>query len=339
VIVAARQLRDRRRSTLWWIGGLLALVLFTVALYPSTKGQSSFDQVIADLPEGFKALIGYEAGVPLTSPPGYLHARLFAGLAPLVVLVFGIGAGAQAIGGSEDAGTLEPLLANPVTRRRVAAECYLAVVALLAVLVAVFTLALVAFGAPFGVLDGVSLVPGPQHARGRTRGRRDRPAAGGVGAGRPGRLGGLPPPRPPLSVAVTARRTPSRSRHARGARPRRIGDRSAANGTAEGHGNPVTNAGPEEAAIGHERPAARWLASMAWRAVRYRCPSSSGATTTSRVSTTAQNQRKAAGSRAGGRSMLSQVTVSPTWSGRTISAWRRSMRCCRRANPAATAAS
>jgi ABC-2 type transport system permease protein len=157
VIVAAGLLRDRRRSTLWWIGGLLALVLFTVALYPSIKGQASFDQVIADLPEGFKALIGYEAGVPLTSPPGYLHARLFAGLAPLVVLVFGIGAGAQAIGGSEDAGTLEPLLANPVTRRRVAAERYLAVVALLVVLVAVFTLALVAFGGPFGVLDGVSL--------------------------------------------------------------------------------------------------------------------------------------------------------------------------------------
>jgi ABC-2 type transport system permease protein len=74
-----------------------------------------------------------------------------------VVLVFGIGAGAQAIGGSEDAGTLEPLLANPVTRDRVAAERYLAVVALLLVLVAVFTVALVAFGAPVGVLEGVAL--------------------------------------------------------------------------------------------------------------------------------------------------------------------------------------
>jgi ABC-2 type transport system permease protein len=118
MIVAARLLRDRRRSTLWWIGGLLALVLFTVAFHPSIKGQASFDQVIADLPEGFKALIRYEGSVPLTSPPGDLHARLFAGLAPLVMLVFDIGAGAQAIGGSEDAGMLEPLLANPVTASR-----------------------------------------------------------------------------------------------------------------------------------------------------------------------------------------------------------------------------
>jgi ABC-2 type transport system permease protein len=157
VIVAARLLRDRRRSTLWWIGGLVGLVLFTVALYPSIRGQSSFDQVLADLPEGFKAVIGYEGGIPLTSPPGYLHARLFATLAPLVILVFGIGAGAQAIGGSEDAGTLEPLLANPVTRDRVAVERYLAMVALLVVLVAVLAVALVAVGPPFGALDGVPL--------------------------------------------------------------------------------------------------------------------------------------------------------------------------------------
>jgi ABC-2 type transport system permease protein len=155
VIVAAQLLRDRRRSTLWWIGGLVGLVLFTVALYPSIRGQVSFDEVLAELPEGFKALIGYEGTVPLTSPPGYLHARLFATLAPLLVLVFGIGAGAQAIGGSEDAGTLEPLLANPVTRDRVAVERYLAIVALLLLLVAVLTVALVTLGPPFGALEGV----------------------------------------------------------------------------------------------------------------------------------------------------------------------------------------
>jgi ABC-2 type transport system permease protein len=157
VIVAARLLRDRRRSTLWWTGGLLGLVAFTVAFYPSIRGQASFDQLVADLPEGFRAMIGYQGGVPLTSPPGYLHARLFATLAPVVVLVFGIGAGAQAIGGGEDAGTLEPLLANPVTRTRVATERYLAVVGLLLLLVAALAFALVVLGPPFGVLDGVAL--------------------------------------------------------------------------------------------------------------------------------------------------------------------------------------
>jgi ABC-2 type transport system permease protein len=58
---------------------------------------------------------------------------------------------------SAAASTLEPLLANPVTRDRVATERYLAVVALLVVLVAALTVALLTFGPAFGVLKGVPL--------------------------------------------------------------------------------------------------------------------------------------------------------------------------------------
>jgi ABC-2 type transport system permease protein len=157
VIVAIRLLRDRRRSTLWWALGLVALVLFTVSLYPSVRGQASFDELIANLPEGVKVVIGYQAGVPLTSAPGYLQGRLFSTLAPVVMVVFGIGAGARAIGGSEEAGRLEPLLANPVSRTRVLFERYLATVALLFVLAAVFTAALLTLSAPVGALEGVSI--------------------------------------------------------------------------------------------------------------------------------------------------------------------------------------
>jgi len=156
VIVAARLLRDRRRSLLWWAVGLVALVAFTVALYPSIKGQASFDQLMADLPNSVKVLVGYQADVPLTSPAGYLHGRLFALLAPVVILVFSIGTGAQVIGGSEEAGTLEPLLANPVSRQRVAVERYLAVVVMLTALVGVFTVALITLAAPVDALAGVS---------------------------------------------------------------------------------------------------------------------------------------------------------------------------------------
>jgi ABC-2 type transport system permease protein len=157
VIVAIRLLRDRRRSTLWWALGLVALVLFTVSLYPSVRGQASFDELIANLPEGVKVVIGYQAGLPLTSAPGYLQGRLFSTLAPVVMVVFGIGAGARAIGGSEEAGRLEPLLANPVSRTRVLFERYLATVALLFVLAAVFTAALLTLSAPVGALEGVSI--------------------------------------------------------------------------------------------------------------------------------------------------------------------------------------
>jgi len=157
VIVAAQLLRDRRRSTLWWAVGVAAMVLLVVSIYPSVRGQPSLDQVVEDLPASVKALVGYQTDVPLSSPPGYLHGRLFASLAPVVMLVFAIGAGAQAIGGAEDAGTLEQLLANPVTRTRVLLERYVAVVALLSALTALFTLVLVIAAAAVDALDGVRI--------------------------------------------------------------------------------------------------------------------------------------------------------------------------------------
>ena len=51
---------------------------------------------------------------------------------PLLLLVFAIGLGARAIAGSEQEGTLELLLSNPVTRRTVVAERYLAMVGMIA---------------------------------------------------------------------------------------------------------------------------------------------------------------------------------------------------------------
>jgi ABC-2 type transport system permease protein len=155
--VATRLLRDRRRATLWWAVGLVALVAFTVGLYPSVQGQASLEEVVADLPEAVKVVIGYQADVPLTSPPGYLQGRLFSTLAPLVMMVLAIGAGAQALGGSEEAGALEPLLANPVSRSRVLLERYVATVGLLLGLTVVFAIALLALSAPVGALEGVSI--------------------------------------------------------------------------------------------------------------------------------------------------------------------------------------
>jgi ABC-2 type transport system permease protein len=157
MIVASRLIRDRRRSLLWWSVGIVGLVLFTVALYPSLKGEESFNEVIEQMPEALRAMFGLDTAIPLTSPPGYLQGRLFGSMLPLLLLVFGIGLGARAIAGSEQDGTLELLLANPVTRRAVVVERYLAMVAMLAALTGVFALSLFVLAAPFGALEGVPL--------------------------------------------------------------------------------------------------------------------------------------------------------------------------------------
>jgi ABC-2 type transport system permease protein len=156
VTVLARFVRDYRRASVWWSVGLLLVVLSAVAIYPSVEGEQSFDELVRQLPAAVRSFIGSEREVPITSAPGYLQSRLYAALLPVVLLIFGIGAGARAIGGSEDDGMLELLLANLVARARVALERYLALVALLAGLLVVVIVALVILAPPFGLLEDLS---------------------------------------------------------------------------------------------------------------------------------------------------------------------------------------
>ena len=156
-VVFARFLRDTRRSMAWWALGMVALVVFTVAFYPSVKGNEAFDKVFDDLPQTVRTLVGAQEGVALTSPPGYLHGRLFSVMVPVLLVTLGIGLGARAIGGSEGDGTLEFLLAQPVTRSRVVAERYITVVVVLFTVSATLTVALLGFGPLVGLLDGIAI--------------------------------------------------------------------------------------------------------------------------------------------------------------------------------------
>lgn len=155
MIVAARFERDQLRANLAWVTGIVAVMGVTAAFWPSIEGTDSFDDVIEDLPANLQALIGATDGVSLGTPAGYLNARVFATVLPVLLTVYGIGRGAQAVAGSEEDGTLELILAYPVPRARVAAERGLAIAIFLVALGAVAFLALLALGAPVGLLDGV----------------------------------------------------------------------------------------------------------------------------------------------------------------------------------------
>ena len=156
--VAARFERDQRRVNLARVSGIVAVMVVTAAFWPSIEGTDSLDDVIDDLPANLRALIGGSDGVSLGSPAGYLNARVFATVLPVLLTVYGIGRGAHAVAGSEEDGTLELILANPVSRGQGRAERGLAVAGLLVTLGAVAFVALVAFGTPVGLLDGVPMV-------------------------------------------------------------------------------------------------------------------------------------------------------------------------------------
>lgn len=156
--VLAKTLRDQRSSLTWWAVGLIGLVLLTTAFYPSVRDNAaSLTQVIESLPEGLRrAIVG--ANVDFFSPAGYLQARLFSLLAPILLLVFAVGFGARSIAGEEERKTLDVLLASPVSRRRVSIDKAIAMLATTAALSMVLWIAIAVTGPPFDVsLDLVRL--------------------------------------------------------------------------------------------------------------------------------------------------------------------------------------
>ena len=157
MIVAARMVEDRRRGLLWWTAGVVALIAFTVVLFPTVRGNQDFEELSRNLPVAMRDMFSISEVVPITSAPGYLQARLFGSLLTLLILVFAIGAGARATAGSEENGTLELLLANPVSRAAVMLDRYLALVVLVAAVAGASFLAIVLLGWPFKALEDVSI--------------------------------------------------------------------------------------------------------------------------------------------------------------------------------------
>ena len=131
--VLVETLRERRRSLLWWVLGLAALIALNIAFYPSVRDDEALSDYAKDLPESVRALFA-GGELDLTSPAGYLNSQIFALMAPLILLIFTIGAGAGAVAGEEERGTLDLLLAHPVRRRDYVVQHFLALAALVGAL-------------------------------------------------------------------------------------------------------------------------------------------------------------------------------------------------------------
>ena len=135
-------LREMRRALAWWSLGLIGLTAMIVAVYPSIRDNPQLNRLAEDYPEALKAVIAFGDQVDYVSPAGYLGSELFSLTVPLLLIVAAVGAGARAIAGEEEKGTLELLLANPLSRRRLALEKLAALAAELLALGAVLWLAL-----------------------------------------------------------------------------------------------------------------------------------------------------------------------------------------------------
>jgi ABC-2 type transport system permease protein len=131
--VLLQSVRERRRALLWWTLGLAALVGLNLAFYPSIRDDPALSDYAKDLPEAVRALFA-GGELDLASATGYLNSQVYALTAPLVLLIYSIGAGAGAVAGEEERGTLDLVLAHPVHRWDFVMQRFLALAALVAVL-------------------------------------------------------------------------------------------------------------------------------------------------------------------------------------------------------------
>jgi ABC-2 type transport system permease protein len=130
-----KSLRDQRRSLSGWSLALIAFSVFMMAMYPTVKDTAKqLDDYIRQMPETLKSLFG---GLnDYATMTGYLKAEMFNFMVPVLFLIFAIGSGGRAIAGEEERGTLELLMGNPVSRRRVVVQKLGALLTSIAVLTA-----------------------------------------------------------------------------------------------------------------------------------------------------------------------------------------------------------
>ncbi len=141
LLVAERGLRDRRRGLLGWALGIAAYVVLQTSFYPSVQ-DSQLQRAIARYPKELKAFFGGVQSFDFSTGHGYLEVELFSLIVPALLVIAAVAFGAAALAGEQERGTLDLLLANPVTRRRVVGEKGLALGATVAALTTVVFLVL-----------------------------------------------------------------------------------------------------------------------------------------------------------------------------------------------------
>jgi ABC-2 type transport system permease protein len=123
--VFVKSLWDQKRSLVWWCLGIGLMIIITMLFYPSIREMTELNEIFAtDENPLMKVFVGDITDI--TSPEGFVNSQLLIFMVPLLYLVFAIGIGSGSIAGEEEKGTLDFLLAHPLTRESVIVQKFLA---------------------------------------------------------------------------------------------------------------------------------------------------------------------------------------------------------------------
>jgi ABC-2 type transport system permease protein len=144
--VFTKWLRDSRRSLLGWTVAIVLVGCGYAAFWPTFE-----DPEIAELLDSYpSALLEAMNYTNITTPEGYLGATVYGLVVAVLMAVFAIGAGARTVAGEEEAGTLDLVLAHPVSRPSLALQRIAALAVAVAGISIVFWLAMLAMSGVAG---------------------------------------------------------------------------------------------------------------------------------------------------------------------------------------------
>ncbi|MEI7578903.1 MAG: ABC transporter permease subunit [bacterium] len=112
----------------------LLFILMYVGLYPSVKEQADqFSKLLESYPKSMLEIFGIENQLSFTVLENFVTIELFSFLWPILVVVLGTSLGMKLFAGEIDKGTMEILLALPLSRARIFLGKYCAGIVILVI--------------------------------------------------------------------------------------------------------------------------------------------------------------------------------------------------------------
>lgn len=131
--VIALTMRLRRWSMMWWSIGVVSFIFINMVFYPTFKDQAAeLEKSFAHLPDATLQFIGGSAD--FFSPVGFLNSQIFFLMLPLLLSVLAIGLASSLLAREEQDGTIELLLARPLSRTKLLTSKALAGIFILSII-------------------------------------------------------------------------------------------------------------------------------------------------------------------------------------------------------------
>ena len=153
---------QRRWSIMWWSIAVVGFILLNLVFYATFKDQAAeLEKSLSQLPESAKAL--FAGSSDFVSPVGYLNSQIFFLMLPMLLTILTIGLGSSIVAREESDGTIELLLARPISRNKlllsksIAAIIILLTVSLMAFLSIAITVKIVDITVPLRYITVATL--------------------------------------------------------------------------------------------------------------------------------------------------------------------------------------